>query len=65
MGRCWQLQRRISQGGERALALSLVMTDRQHPCLGGNMVVATWLMDFSSRLRVFTSLKETALAPSS
>lgn len=46
----------------RALDPSLVMTDGGHPCLGGNMVVTTWLMDFGSRLGLFTSPKGTALA---
>lgn len=37
-------------GGEGALAPSLEMTGGGYTCLGGDTVVATWLLDFGNRL---------------
>lgn len=49
-------------GGEGVLAPSLVMTGGGNACLGGDVVVATWLTDFATNWGCVYSLKGTALA---
>lgn len=48
-------QRRTSWGGQGVLAPSLVTTRGVgHTYLGGDVVVATWLVDFGNILELFT-----------